>query len=104
MSPRIASAVHVYSSAMTQRTPQNPLRETEASQPPAQPIEIPVERLTREALLGVVDDFILREGTDYGMADVSLDTKRDQVLAQLTSGHAWIAFDPDRQSCTILRR
>ncbi len=68
------------------------------------PVEIPVDRLTHDALLGVVDDFILREGTDYGMADVSIDTKRSEVLAQLRAGHAWIAFDPERQSCTIIRR
>jgi uncharacterized protein YheU (UPF0270 family) len=67
-------------------------------------VEIPLERLTHEALLGIVDDFILREGTDYGHADVPLDTKRAQVLARLHAGHAVIVFDPRTESCTILMR
>jgi uncharacterized protein YheU (UPF0270 family) len=67
-------------------------------------VEIPLERLTHEALLGIVDDFILREGTDYGHADVPLDIKRGQVLARLHAGQAVIVFDPKAQSCTILLR
>jgi hypothetical protein len=47
---------------------------------------------------------VLREGTDYGHADIDIDTKRRQVRAQLESGHAVITFDPDTETCTIVRR
>ena len=36
---------------------------------------IPVPALTRDALLGVVDDYINREGTDYGHRERTIDEK-----------------------------
>ena len=46
-------------------------------------IKIPATELTNEALLGVIDAFILREGTDYGHQEFTLDEKRDRVRAML---------------------
>jgi len=68
------------------------------------PVEVPVERLSDEALQGIVDDFILREGTDYGIHETALQTKRDQVMAQIKAGTAVITFDPDTETCTLVRR
>jgi uncharacterized protein len=67
-------------------------------------VDVPFSALSAEALLGVVDDFVLREGTEYGAADVSLERKREQVLAQLRSGEAQIVFDEASETCTIVRR
>jgi uncharacterized protein YheU (UPF0270 family) len=66
-----------------------------------EPVEIPVEQLSADALRGVIDDFVLREGTDYGLVEVSLERKREQVLAQLKSGKARVLFDPRTETCTI---
>ncbi|MCA9717334.1 MAG: YheU family protein [Myxococcales bacterium] len=74
------------------------------SEPDDEPLEIPIERLSDAALLGIVDDFVLREGTDYGREERTLARKREAVLAQLRAGTAYVTFDPRRQSCTILRR
>ena len=65
-------------------------------------LEVPSERLSEAALQGVVDDFILREGTDYGLKETPLQTKRDQVIAQLKAGTAVITFDPRTETCTIV--
>lgn len=68
-------------------------------------IEIPLDALSLEALQGVIDDFVLREGTDYGPAEYTLERKRAQVLDQLKSGRARLMFDPSTETCTIdLRR
>ncbi len=67
-------------------------------------VEIPLDRLREDVLIAIIDDFVLREGTDYGHADIDLDTKRRQVRAQLEAGTAVIVFDPDTETCTILRR
>lgn len=67
-------------------------------------VEIPVDQLSPEALLGVVDDYVLREGTDYGGGEHTLERKREQVLAQLRSGKAVIVFDEVTESCTIVLR
>jgi uncharacterized protein YheU (UPF0270 family) len=69
-----------------------------------QPIEIPMSALSPEALLGVIDDYVLREGTEYGAADVSLERKREQLLAQLHAGTAVVMFDQATETCTIIVR
>jgi uncharacterized protein len=68
------------------------------------PVEIPIERLRDDLLTALIDDFVLREGTDYGHEDISLETKRRQVREQLRAGTATIVFDPSTETCTILRR
>ena len=49
---------------------------------------IPHEMLSLEALHGVIEAFVTREGTDYGTQDVSLATKVVQVRQQLDAGSA----------------
>lgn len=65
---------------------------------------IPHDQLSSEALNGVVEEFVTRDGTDYGEQEVPLETKKAQVLAQLRSGHAVIIFDPESETCNIMRR
>lgn len=67
-----------------------------------QGIEIPIQQVSEEALLAVIEDFITREGTDYGHQDFSLAQKVGQVRAQLDSGKIALVFDPVTQSCTLL--
>jgi uncharacterized protein YheU (UPF0270 family) len=62
---------------------------------------IPHEMLSLEALQGVIEAFVTREGTDYGTQDVSLATKVLQVRQQLDAGTAVILYDKDTESCTI---
>ncbi|MAD92240.1 MAG: YheU family protein [Pseudomonadales bacterium] len=65
-------------------------------------IKIPTSELTDDALLGVIDAFILREGTDYGHQDFTLDEKRDRVKAMLQSGAAEICFYPENEHIDIV--
>jgi uncharacterized protein len=60
---------------------------------PEPPIVVPHEQLSPDALRGVIEAFVLREGTEYGERDVSLDVKVAQVLRQLQRGEAQIVFD-----------
>jgi len=55
---------------------------------------IPLETLSVEALRGVVEAFVLREGTDYGHEDHTLESKCRAVEQQLRAGQAQIWFDP----------
>ena len=55
-------------------------------------MKIPYTELSQEALLGVMDAFILREGTDYGHEEITIDQKRSGVLSMLQSGEAEIVF------------
>jgi len=65
-------------------------------------IEIPHDHLAKETLREVVESYINREGTDYGLHEQSLDQKVQDVLRQLDSGEAVIVFDPDDESINIL--
>ena len=66
-------------------------------------VKIPYDQLSPEALKGVVEEFVTRDGTDYGETEISLETKVAQVLAQLKNGKAVIVFNQKTESCTILR-
>jgi uncharacterized protein YheU (UPF0270 family) len=67
-------------------------------------INIPFESLSGEALDGVIDDYVNREGTDYGHRDFDLAQKRDAVRRQLASGRAVITYDPRTRTTTILAK
>jgi hypothetical protein len=66
------------------------------------PVEVPHTELSAEALRGVIDAFVLREGTDYGERDVTHASKVAQVLRQLEQGEAAIVFDPGSESIDIV--
>jgi uncharacterized protein YheU (UPF0270 family) len=67
-------------------------------------IRIEAKHLSEAALIGVIDDFILREGTDYGEHEHSLAEKRIQVRAQLDAGQTDIWFDPETETVTLRLR
>jgi uncharacterized protein YheU (UPF0270 family) len=66
------------------------------------PVEVPHTELSADALRGVVESFVLREGTDYGERDVSHEAKVEQVMRQLERGEAKILFDPVTESVDIV--
>jgi len=66
------------------------------------PVEIPMSSLSEDALEGIIKDFILREGTDYGEVEYSLEEKIGQVKVLLDRGEAHIYFDYDTETCTLI--
>src|SRR5687767_16035895 len=58
--------------------------------------------LEPETLRAVIESFVLREGTDYGEHETSLETKVAQVLIQLRRGEAHITFDPATESVNVV--
>ncbi|MBT6025849.1 MAG: YheU family protein [Pseudomonadales bacterium] len=65
-------------------------------------ITVPIDQLSESALLGVLDAFILREGTDYGHQDYTLDEKRQRVMAMLRKGDAEICYYPENEHIDIV--
>jgi len=63
---------------------------------------IPHDQLSQEALKGVIEEFVTRNGTDYGEAEISLETKIAQVLTQLKSKDVFIIFDHHSETSTIV--
>jgi uncharacterized protein len=71
---------------------------------PLPPIVVPHDQLSPDALTGVIESFVLREGTDYGERDVDFATKVLQVRRQLERRDAEIVFDPNSESIDIVVR
>ncbi len=65
-------------------------------------MDIPWQRLNEPTLKGVIESYVLREGTDYGMAEFSLEEKISHVKGQLEKGKAKIVFDEQSGTCNIL--
>ena len=76
--------------------------DVEASTEEAAPIRVEPDDLAPDTLRAVIESFVLREGTDYGLQETSLDDKVEQVLTQLRRGTARIVFDPATESVTIV--
>lgn len=74
--------------------------ENEIKEPP---FEISPDLLSEEALSGIIENFILREGTDYGWVEVSYEKKADQIRKQIEKGFVKIYFDPISETVTLLK-
>jgi uncharacterized protein YheU (UPF0270 family) len=68
------------------------------------PIVVPYTELSGDALTGVIESFVLREGTDYGEREVPFETKVQQLRGQLERREAEIVFDPNTESIAIVLR
>jgi uncharacterized protein YheU (UPF0270 family) len=73
-----------------------------AEDEPHEPIAVPYTELSAAALRGVVESFVLREGTEYGETDFSLEQKVLHVMRQLERNEAQVMFDPDSESINIV--
>ena len=71
---------------------------------PPEPVVVPHTELAADLLHAVVESFVLREGTDYGEKEISLEAKVARVMAQLKRGEAKILFDPESESIAIVNR
>lgn len=74
------------------------------SQEAPEPVEVPYGELPADLLNAVIESFVLREGTDYGEKEFSLEDKVARVVSQLKKGEAKILFDPESESVTIALR
>lgn len=66
------------------------------------PVEIPKDALSEEALRGIIENFILREGTDYGREEAGFETKYKQILRQVEKSDVKIVFDPNTESVGLM--
>jgi uncharacterized protein YheU (UPF0270 family) len=64
--------------------------------------ELSPDQLSPQALRGLVEEFVTRDGTDYGAVERSVEDKIARVEAQLASGEARIVFDPETESANIV--
>jgi len=63
---------------------------------------IPLEQLNQDTLNAIIEDFILREGTDYGAVTATKADKIAQVKSQLDNGFAVLVYSELHESINIL--
>lgn len=63
---------------------------------------IPPERLSAEALQHLIEQFVLREGTEYGEQEFSLADKVAQVAQQLEQGQVLIIYSQLHETIDIV--
>ena len=56
-------------------------------------IIIPHDRLSQEALQGLIEEFVTRDGTDTGYTDGSLEESVEMVMRYLKRGDVVIVYD-----------
>lgn len=64
---------------------------------------IPYEAIDTETLQSLVESFVLREGTDYGEVEISLQDKVDEIIAQLAQGEVVIEYSEEHESVNIIQ-
>jgi uncharacterized protein YheU (UPF0270 family) len=62
---------------------------------------IPINKLSAEAIQGVIEEFISRAGTDYGEIEASTETKFGQVKHKLETGSAVLIYDDETETTNI---
>jgi len=62
---------------------------------------IPFEQLSEDAVQGLIEEFITREGTDYGDIERSLSEKVDDIRSQLLAKEIVIVFDAYLESVSL---
>jgi uncharacterized protein YheU (UPF0270 family) len=66
-------------------------------------VVVPYTELAADLLHAVVESYVLREGTDYGEKEFSLEDKVSHVIGQLKRGEARIVFDPETETVSITK-
>ncbi len=67
-------------------------------------LEIPWQKLSVEALQGLLQEMVTRDGTDYGEYEYSQAEKVDQLRRALVAGRACITFCPSTESWSVMER
>ena len=65
---------------------------------------IPWQDLSPETLDNLIESFVLREGTDYGEHDRSLEQKVNDVKRQLKSGDVVLVWSELHETVNIMPR
>lgn len=65
---------------------------------------IPPEQLSEDALQGVLEEYIGREGTDYGEEELTLEQKVARLRPQVMKGEVVIVFDEFLETLTLAPR
>ncbi|MCH1488183.1 MAG: YheU family protein [Pseudomonadales bacterium] len=65
---------------------------------------VPPEQLSDDALDGVLHEYISREGTDYGLREVTFEAQMKQAKRAMFDGECILVFDRQTECCQLLSK
>lgn len=65
-------------------------------------MRIPFTSLKPELLTAVLEEFINREGTDYGEQELSLEQKVENLREQVRAGSVVVVYDDQTESVSLM--
>lgn len=65
---------------------------------------VPYDQLSEQTLQALIEDFVTRDGTDYGWEEMSIQEKAGLLLEQLKSGKLLISYNEELQSCGLVTK
>ena len=65
-------------------------------------VEIPFEQINSETLQRMIQEFVTRDGADWGDAGCTLEEKVNQVLKQLRSKKIIVVFDLTSETANLV--
>ena len=66
------------------------------------PIIVPGKDIPAATLDNLIEEFVTRDGTDYGDTEILTATKVEQVRQQLKRGEAFVVFDEATESVGVM--
>ena len=67
-------------------------------------VEVPYLDINPETLRNMIEEFVTRDGADWGDAGGSMEDKIKQVLRQFEAGKIKVVFDLTSQSANIVSK
>lgn len=77
-------------------------RQASGDPPVEDAVEVPFDSLAAETLRNLAEEFVTRDGTDYGARERSLEEKVDGLMRQLELGEAKIYFERETETINIV--
>lgn len=65
---------------------------------------IPYNAISEAALRALIEDFVTRDGTDYGEDEKSTQEKADHLLALLKAGDVLITYNEVTEDCGLVSK
>lgn len=68
------------------------------------PLIVPWRDIDAATLDNLIEEFVTRDGTDYGEQETATATKVEQVRRQLQRGEAAVVFDDATETISVMSR
>ncbi|BCD98464.1 YheU family protein [Marinagarivorans cellulosilyticus] len=65
---------------------------------------IPPSKLDNDVLNNILEEFITREGTDYGLEELNLHEKVERLRPQIMNSEVLIVFDDKLQNIQLISK